>query len=253
MKVIGSKHPNGSNVEGTIIPQVELKKYNTTIRGKFQTSEKYKLSGVYNVHGTDLFLSLKQKQESHYLLTGIDFLQKIGSLNVKLKFPLIKTKSPIEMRLAGKAIIKDTHIGIEILSKKNEKIETTLTNSYLHYSSNNLDLILFYKDNESGRKFGFGYSQLFNNTYNTAFDITITRQIFIPRIRFAFNSKIDQFTRLKSRITQIGSEETRIGLAFKQKINNNIKCVLSTDFNFLKNCERIIAPTQYGLSIFLCD
>jgi len=229
VKATAFKHPNGTIIKGYFTPEFRIKRF--CLKGNFQTNDKIEvtLTGSVGELGYDVFTSLKQNEDKKYFNSGFDFLDKNLSLNFHVMVPLNGEKSSMNFYTAAVGYYRGVSIGGEIRSRYlTDKFEFLKDNIYIQYDGDRLSGALFYKDDvEKGRRFGVGYFQEINEKLQSAIDITVNTQNYLnPLIRNSFTYKFDNYSTIRGRILQTGTEETKIGLVLKQTLAKNL--ILST-------------------------
>jgi len=255
IKATGFRHPNGIKVEGVLAPQFDFKKLYLSLKSKLRTTERYSSTLSYsNFFGSTLSLTVKHEDDNQFIEPGINYLHKdYGSVNFNICVPL---KSQFEWVDLKSAFVVN-HSGFSLGSKLNLRykdsnpIDFQEKYGYLQYDAEKLSVALFYKNiNSKGSRVGLGGYQQFNDIRG-AFEVALDPKNYLkPFIRTGCSCKLDNNSLLKLRLMQTGTEETRIGISFKQKLSDIAKVTLISDFNLWEIIDKTSSigfGNQYGI------
>jgi len=234
VKATGSSAANGTEVEGTLEPELKFNAQNITLKGKLQTN--CALEGTVTLSdlvgkGSAVFVTGKiDDKGTKTVEVGLDYLQKdLGTVNVKATLPELDVNKA-DLYVAGVGVYNNISVGVD--AKVNTKQELSLWNLNFEYNHSDLTFAIFEKyDKKKGTKSGFGYAQNLGPSVKGALDYTFNHDLTESTIRFGTNAKIDESSSLKTRFSVRSNKEYRVGLVLKQNINANTKVTVTSDVN----------------------
>jgi len=153
-KTTGFKHPNGDEVDGTLESEIKCSNYDLTLKGKFQTSNKYEATLSLNdklVKGSTLFVTGRAELGSKPKETvelGFDYLNKeYATFNLKFISPFSFKTEDLEIYTAGVGYFQGVHVGGDVQFKPvgGDGIEVSKSNGYLQYDNSGYSTALFGK------------------------------------------------------------------------------------------------------------
>jgi len=264
-KTTGFKHPNGSDVEGTLEPEIKISDYDLTIKGKFQTSNKYEATlslGDKIVKGTTFFVTGKAEvtdkpKESFEL--GFDFISKeIGSVNLKFITPRSFDTDELEFYGAGVGYYQGVSVGGDVQLKATNPKDVSKANGYLQFDNSITSSALFVKyDKKKGTKVGVGHHHILHDTFKGAMELsTDPHALDHTTLKLVGNHKFDENTNLRPRLTfSYDTKEVRLGFVLKQKLSSIAKLTLSSDCSTssLLGQEGKFKHNQFGVTLSFFD
>jgi len=156
IKVEGSTHANGNDVDGVLEPEY---KYNDhVLKGKLQTNNAFEGSILLNnlIQGSTLFITdkLSEKKEKS-IEAGFDYLSKdVGSLNLKVIAPVDFDTTKIDVYTALVGFYKGYSIGGECKFNINNALQPSISNAFVEYNKGDVAVVLFgkYEDKDGKKK-----------------------------------------------------------------------------------------------------
>jgi len=256
------KHPNGSDVEGTLEPEIKIQDYDVVVKGKIQTSNKYETTVSLNdkiVKGTTFFITGKvEVSNKETVELGFDYLNKeMGSLNLKVISPYPFDSELIELYCAGVGYYQGVSIGGDVQFKPSTR-EVSKANGYVQFDNNEMSAAGFVKfTNGKGTKVGFGHHHKVNDTTSGALEISVdTSNTSNTILKVVGNHKFDDHTTLRPRVSVYGlSKEVRVGFVLKQTLSSIAKLTLSSDLSThtLFQQEGKFKKNQFGVTLSFFD
>jgi len=265
-KTTGFKHPNGSDVEGTLEPELRLKDYDVTLKGKFQTSNKFESTISLNdklVKGSTLFVTGKAEvtdKPKQTLELGFDYMNKdFGSFNLKLISPPTFDPKDIELYTAGVGQYQGVSVGVDVQLHPSSKV-VSKSNGYIQYDDKDFSFALFGKyDKKKGYKVGAGHHHTLNGTLKGAIEISVDPQeVSNTTIKVAGNYRYDEHSLLRPRLSFYAqSKEVRLGFVHKQTLSSISKLTFATDIStnsiFQGEGKEKFKKNQFGVTLSFFD
>jgi hypothetical protein len=263
-KTTGFKHPNGSDVEGTLEPELRLKDYDLVLKGKFQTSNKFESTLSLNdklVKGATLFVTGKAEvtdKPKQSLEVGVDYINKdFGTFNLKVISPSTFDTKDIELYTAGVGHYEGVSVGVDVQLHPSNRV-VSKSNGYIQYDNTDYSFALFGKyDKKKGYKVGAGHYHTLNSTTKGAVEVSVDPQsVSNTTIKVAGNHKYDEHTVLRPRLSVYAlTKEVRLGFVLKQTLSSISKLTFSTDIstNSLFQEEKSFKKNQFGVTLSFFD
>jgi len=234
VKATGTSAANGSEVEGTLEPEIKFPGQNISLKGKLQTN--CALEGTATVSdllgkGSALFVTGKVDDKNVKTLeVGLDYTQTgVATVNAKVTVPELDLNKA-DLYLAGVALHEHYTVGGDV--KVNSKQEVTLWDVNFELNKQDITFAAFGKfDKKKGKKYGFGYGQNLGSDVKGVVDFSFNPESKHGTVRVATNSKIDESSSLKNRFTVTSNKEFRWGVVLKQNLNSSTRVTLTSDVN----------------------
>jgi len=272
-KATGHKHPNGTQVEGTLEPEVKLSKA-LTLKGKFITTNKCEstlsVNGDTVLKGSTFFATGKcdlsdPSDPKHSFEVGFDYLNKeFGSLNFKFISPISLDSKSFELYTAFVGYYQGVSVGGDVQLHPARGGEVSKSNGYLQYDKQNFSTALFGKYEKKGgnviTKVGVGHYHDIYKHLKVAGEVSLDpKNPNDVTLKVSDTYTLDDQSNIKPRLTfTTENKELRFGLVFKQTISPIAKLTLSTDISTNPLFQTDVKGSsfksnQYGVTLSFFD